>query len=182
MEIVQVREGLYTAKGFEDTLDINMGSRQYRKTYCNQAAENAVKMLTPYDVDGKIVLLPDLTDASSLPVGTTAMIKDNRKIDPTLIGMDIGCGYRFAESDIRAKKILKKGKFNERKAQTLVDNVSEAISERRIVPMNNLTNILKYGDKGFNMPAEGNFQAVMAAKGDDIQKYFGSLGRGNHLI
>ncbi len=68
-------------------------------------------MLMSYEVIEPVALLSDFTEASTLPVGTTTIIKNNKTLNPSFVGMDIGCGYQMFTMGINSKCFYKKGKF-----------------------------------------------------------------------
>jgi len=121
------------------------------------------KLMQDTRVNGYIAFLPDYTPANSLPVGTSFLLDPSQKINPSWIGMDIGCGYNFLELDIDLKKVYKKGKINHNRLQKMVDAIDSVLK-----PRSNLS----YGKVPLTI--------------DGIQtsadRYLGTLGQGNHFI
>jgi len=85
------------------------------------AAEKRLNgLLRGYELEHSVVALPDFTDSNSLPIGTTVIIPSRFPINPSLVGMDIGCGYNFFSLAINPKRFMKKGKLK-------IKNIEEAV-------------------------------------------------------
>ncbi|MBU0459324.1 MAG: RtcB family protein [Nanoarchaeota archaeon] len=134
-----------------------------RSTDHNTAIRDLINFLKGYNVKD-IALLPDLTPANSLPVGSTVLIDQNKAINPNLIGMDIGCGYHFFSAEMNSKRFLKKGKFKARSSESIIQAISEG---------------LKYGGK--QLPKDLASRLPKEVR-KEAQLQFGSLGKGNHFI
>lgn len=99
-----------------------------RKANDYTSAESKLKkMLEGYDIQQPIAVLPDFTDSNTLPIGTTTIVNPTKPINPSWIGMDIGCGYQFFSADVNPKRFHKKGKFKQRPSQEFVDFLSSEL-------------------------------------------------------
>ncbi|MDP8220829.1 MAG: RtcB family protein [Candidatus Stygibacter frigidus] len=121
------------------------------------------KLMQDTKVNGYIAFLPDYTPANSLPVGTSFLLDPSQKLNPSWIGMDIGCGYNFLELDLDLKKVYKKGKINQNRLQKMVDAIDSVLK-----PRSNLSY------EKVPLPIDG-----IQISAD---RYLGTLGQGNHFI
>ena len=121
------------------------------------------KLMQDTKVNGYIAFLPDYTPANSLPVGTSFLLDPSQKINPSWIGMDIGCGYNFLELDLDLKKVYKKGKVNHNRLQKMVNAIDSILK-----PRSNLS----YGKVPLSI------EGIQTS----ADRYLGTLGQGNHFI
>ena len=84
-------------------------------------------MLKGYDVLKPVAVLPDFTESSTLPVGTTTILKNNKALNPSFVGMDIGCGYQMFTMEINPKRFYKKGKFKYDSTLAFIQELSAQI-------------------------------------------------------
>jgi len=106
-----------------------MNDRIEKANYYGGAMDKLSKMLQPYNVVDSVSILPDFTDANSLPIGVTAVIRPNAAINPALIGMDIGCGYQFFSADINSKRFYKKDRLKQGGTSMIVGEIDHEIKE-----------------------------------------------------
>ena len=91
-------------------------------------------MLKGYDVLKPVAVLPDFTESSTLPVGTTTIIKNNKALNPSFVGMDIGCGYQMFTMEINPKRFYKNGKFKYDSTLAFIHELSSHIFQPRKKP------------------------------------------------
>ena len=102
------------------------------QTDVEQAKLKAINMLRDYEQRSPTILLPDLMDSNSLPVGTVAQIEKKGRVNPSLIGMDIGCGYRVLSVPLNSRRFHKKGKLKINSTSELVHKISEEIERNKL--------------------------------------------------
>jgi len=149
----------------EFAIKLLLSEKVKKSTDHNTAISNLTNLLNGYDIIGEVALLPDLTPANSLPTGTTVIVDSNKAVNPSFIGMDIGCGYHFFSAEMNPKRFLKKGKFKERSAATMVEAINKGLKYRENSASKKFTS---------NLPIKGIEKMV--------QQQFGTLGKGNHFI
>lgn len=69
--------------------------KRHKSSDTSGAATALSNILKDYDVIEPVAALPEFTEPSTLPVGTTTIIKNNKALNPSFVGMDIGCGYEM---------------------------------------------------------------------------------------
>jgi release factor H-coupled RctB family protein len=106
-------------------------SKLAKSTDTSGAISTLNNMLKDYDVLHPVAVLPDFTESSTLPVGTTTIIKSNKALNPSFVGMDIGCGYQMFTMEINPKRFYKNGKFKYDSTLAFVQELSAAIMRPR---------------------------------------------------
>ena len=91
-------------------------------------------MLKDFDVLEPVAALPDFTESSTLPVGTTTIVKNNKALNPSFAGMDIGCGYQMFTMEINPKRFYKNGKFKYDSTLAFIQELSAQIFQPRKKP------------------------------------------------
>jgi release factor H-coupled RctB family protein len=107
-----------------------MSDKLKRASSYSIAEADARTFLECYELAGPVIFLPDLTPSSSLPIGSVARIYQGQKINPNLIGVDIGCGFQFVNLPINGKRLYKKNKPNKNRVEALVRDVSESLEQK----------------------------------------------------
>lgn len=120
--------------------------------------------------DTNVIFMPDIHAGAYTPIGLTIRTK-KKQISPELIGSDIGCGIMFVETNYKIK--------NEKDLSEKLDTIirekvptlyfdkpdGELTKESKEILLKGLTKELEK-EIDFN----------------EINKYFGTLGGGNHFI
>ena len=87
------------------------------------AVQSLNDRLMDYNVLRPVAVLPDFTESGTLPVGTTTIIGNSRPLNPSFVGMDIGCGYQLFAMDINPKSEF----LNDYPAQLVFDKTHNDI-------------------------------------------------------
>ncbi|MBN1181762.1 MAG: RtcB family protein [Bacteroidales bacterium] len=147
----------------DHTLKFFLTEKMKRSVNIDQGIQTLRSLMQNVKTTGPIALLPDYTPANSLPVGTCFLIDQEQRINPSWIGMDIGCGYNFFSIDLQSKKIFKNGKINHHRLEKIVAEIDRVITGRSVKSYPRINSAIR-----------------------DLQisadKYFGTLGQGNHFI
>ena len=79
MNLEQLTEGIHFGKFREQQIALFMNDLVLRSTNHQEAIANVTSILSQYELEGPLAFLPDLTNANSLPTGTTALIKSTTR-------------------------------------------------------------------------------------------------------
>ena len=165
MQLEQVGKAIYKTKVDDKDILLFMTEKVRKSNDIHESLSGLTRMLAEYKVVGEIALLPDLTPASSLPIGSAVTIESEKHINPNFLGMDAGCGYSLFSVDKSARRLLKKGKPNNPRIERIVNAVSSAITGHR------------------NNPHYSTESSIPIPEADDIaRRYLGTLGGGNHFV
>ncbi len=102
-----------------------------KSTDTSGAIRTLNRMLKDYDVLKPVAILPDFTESSTLPVGTTTIVGNNNALNPSFVGMDIGCGYQLFTMEINPKRFYKNGRFKYDATLKFIQELSAEIMRTR---------------------------------------------------
>lgn len=165
MQLAGEHAGVYRTRVADRDIRLFMSERLKKHNAYHEAIDGAVRMLSGYPVIGEIVLLPDMTPAGSLPIGTAVTVAAEAPINPNLIGIDIGCGYTLFSVDRSASRVWKKGRANTARIERIVRAVDAAVTG--------------HGKRG-SVPDLSGLPIPKAEKA--AGSHFGTLGGGNHFV
>ena len=185
--IERISEGLYHCRGGDVAIDLFMNEKILKANDVNGAIHHLVSLLSGYTIEGPIAVLPDFTLSNTLPIGTTVLLNSNKAINPSFIGMDLGCGYHLFSVAMNPKRFLKKGKFKYRTTAELVDHISAHLANNKVTYSENIFNaILRQGPAALdhNQHQDGKLEVSVPLDGIGkvLKHHFGSIGKGNHFV
>lgn len=102
-----------------------------KSTDTSGAISTLNNMLKDYDVLKPVAILPDFTESSTLPVGTTTIVGNSKALNPSFVGMDIGCGYQLFTVEVNPKRFYKNGKFKHDATLKFIQELSAEIMRTR---------------------------------------------------
>ena len=92
VQLEQVGKAIYKTRVDNKDILLFMTEKLMKSNNIHESLSGLARMLEEYKVIGEIALLPDLTPASSLPIGSSVTIESEKHINPNFLGMDAGCG------------------------------------------------------------------------------------------
>ncbi len=131
MELTKKSDVEYEGKIDDNKVKFFLNDKLLRSINIDQGVKTTEALMKGVKTEGPIIFLPDFTPANSLPIGTAFLINQNQRINPSWIGMDIGCGYSLIAADIKTKKVIKNGRLNSKKVTNIVDKINEVINSGR---------------------------------------------------
>ena len=132
---------------------------------CLEQAKNVANL--PF-IFHHVALMPDTHQGYGMPIGGVACLKD--VLCPNMVGVDIGCGMNYVETNINVGDVSKKD------MEKIIDEIYKVIPVGFSHQANalELPETLGYGPEKNEQLRESIFPS--------IQKQLGTLGGGNHFI
>ena len=148
-------------------------------SWCPNLEDNAFEQvinLFKHPVIKHIAIMPDCHMGYGMPIGGVIAVEN--AVIPNAVGVDIGCGMRFMETDLNVKDITKK-------------KLGELLGEiRKVVPVGFAHH--KEPQRGrdrkneqgfdFDMDLGHSILPVIIKERGAIRRQLGTLGGGNHFI
>lgn len=145
---------------------------------CLQQAKNLANL--PF-IHQWVVLMPDTHSGYGMPIG--GVIATEKVIIPNAVGVDIGCGMSFVQTNIPVKRLIEietpNGKLGQAIAGDILRNVPTGFEHhKKKQQCESVTNFLMNlaPEEKAGMPQE------LMAELEDAYYQVGTLGSGNHFI
>jgi len=128
-----------------------------------------------------VALMPDAHSGYGMPIG--GVIATEQVIIPNAVGVDIGCGMEFVQTDIPVEILTRTETPNGKLAQAIIGDILRNIPTgfEHHSKKQTCSSVVRFME---NLPPKqfNEIPAVLMQQLEDAQYQIGTLGSGNHFI